>query len=170
MPSIYCEGKLFFVYVCKNIIDFLFLFIVFRSVPSKCWYVKRREISCKTLCLFFSAMLGIIVLVHNPIETKLQILDGTSDSRVIWYTEGFIVNSVAAWCLGHVAAKPVVHHFVGSCYEVFVQLICCVWFWPNSSILVFSYANSLRCNALFFAVCLNIGWSNLGLNLLVAHI
>lgn len=72
MPSIYCEGKLFFVYVCKNIIDFLFFFSLFFIVFLVSAGTSSTEsISCKTLCLFFSAMLGIIVLVHNPIETEL---------------------------------------------------------------------------------------------------
>lgn len=71
----------------------------------------------------------------------------TSDSTVLWYTEGFVVNSMTASCLGPLSNPN--HHpsatMVDSWYEMFV-LMCCVWFyqmwcsakWPNIYTLVLS--------------------------------
>lgn len=71
----------------------------------------------------------------------------TSDSTVLWYTEGFVVNSMTASCLDPLSNLN--HHpsttMVDSWYEMFV-LMCCVWFyqmwcsakWPNIYTLVLS--------------------------------
>ena len=63
----------------------------------------------QTFCCRFAAVFGIIVLLMSQYQPSFSCrTDGlTFDSRILWYPEEFMVDSMTARCPGPVAVKQV---------------------------------------------------------------
>ena len=94
--------------------------------------------SFHTLCCRFAAVFGIIVLLTTEFQSSISCWTEnlTFDSRILWYTERFIADSVTASSNHHPS-----NTMLDSWYEVF--LLCLIWSQMMCSLSPANFRNKL---------------------------